>query len=171
MKQLLSESARYNAWANGNLIKLFRTADDSLISQTVESSFPSIRTTLLHIWDAESLWLERLNGNSPTSFPSKNFKGSNEDVYMNVLSTSAELIRFIESRPAPFFRDRLTFKTISPPRDFKETVTDMTYHCLNHSTYHRGQLVVMCKQLGIAPIPSTDYILYVREFGLAVVNK
>jgi uncharacterized damage-inducible protein DinB len=168
MKQLLSESARYNAWANERLIHLFRTADEALINQSVVSSFPSIRATLLHIWDAESLWLERLNGNSPTQFPSKNFNGTNEDVYSNVLTTSKALIEFIETRPAPFFRDRLTFKTISPPRDYKETVTDMAHHCLNHSTFHRGQLVVMCRQLGIAPIPSTDYILYVREHGLAV---
>jgi uncharacterized damage-inducible protein DinB len=168
MKQLLSESARYNAWANESLIKLFRTVDDAIISQEIVSSFPSIRATLLHIWDAESLWLERLNGHSPTQFPSKNFNGSNEDVFNNVLTTSNALIEFIESRPAPFFRDRLTFKTISPPRDYKESVTDMGYHCLNHSTFHRGQLVVMCRQLNIFPIPSTDYILYVRQYGLAV---
>jgi uncharacterized damage-inducible protein DinB len=168
MKQLLSESARYNAWANESLVNLFRTVDDDLISQTVVSSFPSIRLTLLHIWDAESLWLERLNGNSPTRFPSKDFKGSNEDVYSNILTTSNALINFIETRPAPFFRDRLTFTTISPPRDYKESVTDMAHHCLNHSTFHRGQLVVMCRQLNIQPIPSTDYILYVRKYGLAV---
>ncbi len=168
MKQLLSESARYNAWANQNLVTLFQSVDDALISQTVVSSFPSIRTTLLHIWDAESLWLERLSGNSPTSFPSIDFNGTNEDVFTNVLTTSKALIEFIESRPAPFFRDRLAFKTISPPRDYKESVTDMAFHCLNHSTFHRGQLIVMCRQLGIGPIPQTDYILYVREHGLAV---
>jgi uncharacterized damage-inducible protein DinB len=168
MKQLLSESARYNAWANENFVNLFRTVDDALISQELVSSFPSIRATLLHIWDAESLWLERLRGNSPTVFPSKSFVGTNEDVFTTLLATSKALIEFIESRPAPFFRDRLTFKTISPPNDYKESVTDMGYHCLNHSTFHRGQLVVFCRQLGIGPIPSTDYIKYVREHGLAV---
>jgi uncharacterized damage-inducible protein DinB len=168
MKQLLSESARYNAWANENFVNLFRTVDDSLITQEVVSSFTSIRATLLHIWDAESLWLERLSGNSPTQFPSKNFRGTNEEVFDHVVKTSNDLIEFIETRPAPFFRDRLTFKTISPPRDFKESVTDMAHHCLNHSTFHRGQLVVMCRQLDIFPIPSSDYIMYVRKYGLAV---
>jgi uncharacterized damage-inducible protein DinB len=168
MKQLLSEAARYNAWANENLVNLFRTVDAPLITQEVVSSFPSIRATLLHIWDAESLWLDRLNGHSPTQFPSKNFHGTNEDVFSRVVTTSEKLIEFIETRPAPFFRDRLTFRTISPPRDFKETVTDMAHHCLNHSTFHRGQLIVMCRQLKIQPIPSSDYIMYVRDYGLAV---
>lgn len=168
MKQLLSESARYNAWANARLVTLFKSVDDALIDQTVVSSFPSIRTTLLHIWDAESLWLERLNGRSPISFPSVDFNGSNADVFERVLTTSNALITFIESRPAPFFRDRISFRTIKPPRDYRESVTDMGYHCFNHSTFHRGQLIVMCRQLGIESIPQTDYILYVREHGLAV---
>jgi uncharacterized damage-inducible protein DinB len=168
MKQLLSESARYNAWANENFVNLFRSVDNSLITKEVVSSFTSIRATLLHIWDAESLWLERLSGNSPTSLLSKNFHGTNEEVFNNVVKTSNKLIEFIETRPAPFFRDRLTFRTISPPRDFKESVTDMAHHCLNHSTFHRGQLVMMCRQLKITPIPSSDYIIYVRNHGLAV---
>ena len=168
MKQLLSESARYNAWANESFVILFRSIDDSLISQEVVSSFSSIRATLLHIWDAESLWLERLSGNSPTQFPSKKFHGTNEHVFAHVVETSNRLVEYIETRPAPFFRDRLVFRTISPPRDFKESVTDMVHHCLNHSTFHRGQLVVMCRQLNILPIPSSDYIMYVREHGLAV---
>jgi uncharacterized damage-inducible protein DinB len=168
MKQLLSESARYNAWANERLINVFKTLDDALVSQTVVSSFPSVRRTFLHIWDAESLWLERLKGHSPTHFPSLDFEGDNATVFSHVLATSKALIEFIETRPAPFFRDRLTFTTIKPPLECKESVTDMAYHCLNHSTFHRGQLVVMCRQLGLSEIPSTDYIKYVREHGLAV---
>ena len=39
MKQLLSESARYNAWANAHLVSLFRSVDDELITQNVVSSF------------------------------------------------------------------------------------------------------------------------------------
>ncbi|MDZ7876355.1 MAG: DinB family protein [Saprospiraceae bacterium] len=168
MKQLLSEYARYNAWANENFVNLFRSVDETLINQEVVSSFTSIRATLLHIWDAESLWLERLNSKSPTQLPSKNFHGTHEELFSNLIKTSNQFIEFIETRPAPFFRDRLAFKTISPPRDFKESVTDMAHHCLNHSTFHRGQLVMMCRQLNIIPIPSSDYIMYVRQHGLAV---
>ena len=85
MKQLLSESARYNVWANEHLVNLFRSVDDDYINENVVSSFPSIRATLTHIWDVETLWLERLKGHSPTTFPSKNFKGSNEMLYNKLL--------------------------------------------------------------------------------------
>ncbi|MFN2424735.1 MAG: DinB family protein [Cryomorphaceae bacterium] len=34
---------------------------------------------------------------------------------------------------------------------------------MNHSTYHRGQLVTMGRQAGLSTPPQTDYIFYVRK--------
>ncbi len=163
MKQMLVEYARYNLWANENLITLFRSVDDALITQYVESSFPSIRKTLLHIWDAEALWLERLNGYSPTAFPSQFFEGSNEEVFQGLLKSSAAFVQFVEEKPAPFFLDKCTFSLISLNAQLTQTVREMILHTINHSTSHRGQLITMCRQLHISPIPRTDYIIYSRE--------
>jgi uncharacterized damage-inducible protein DinB len=33
------------------------------------------------------------------------------------------------------------------------------YHVVNHSTYHRGQLTTMLRQLGAAPVP-TDFLVF-----------
>ena len=162
IKQMLVEYARYNLWANENLIILFRSLDDALMSEHVESSFPSIRKTLLHIWDAESLWLERLHGHSPTDFPSKNFVGSNKDVFEGLLNTSQKLVQFVEDKPAIFFRDKCTFSLISLQTEMTQLVREMIQHTFNHSTFHRGQLITMCRQLNISPIPRTDYIIYSR---------
>ena len=166
MKQMLVEYARFNLWANENLISLFRSVDDALISQHVMSSFPSIRQTLLHLWDAESLWLERLNGYSPTVFPSKHFNGSNAEVFDVVLKSSISLVQFVENKPAPFYRDNCTFRTLSDGVEQTQMVREMILHCVNHSTFHRGQLVMMCRQLNLIPIPRTDYIIFSREQNL-----
>ncbi len=163
MKQMLVEYARYNLWANENLIALFRSVDDALIAQHIESSFPSIRKTLLHIWDAESLWLERLNGHSPTDFPSKTFVGSNEEVFTGLQKASRSLVQFVESKPSPYFRDKCTFSLISIKTEMTQTIRDMIMHTVNHSTSHRGQLITMCRQLNITQIPRTDYIIYSRN--------
>lgn len=166
MKQMLVEYARYNLWANENLISLFRSVDDALISQHIVSSFPSIRATLLHLWDCESLWFERLNGNSPTEFPSKHFNGSNSEIFDGLLKASIALVQFTEEKPAPFYRDKCKFLTLSDGKENIQTVREMILHCINHSTSHRGQLIMMCRQLNLSPIPRTDYIIYSRE-----VNK
>jgi uncharacterized damage-inducible protein DinB len=39
------------------------TLPQDQLQQNIESSFPGIFKTLLHIWDAESIWWQRLNLN------------------------------------------------------------------------------------------------------------
>ena len=36
------------------------------------------------------------------------------------------------------------------------------YHVVNHSTYHRGQLTTMLRQLGKVPVP-TDFLVFHDE--------
>jgi len=44
---------------------------------------------------------------------------------------------------------------------FSNTVQDILFHVVNHSTYHRGQIATLFRQNGIAPL-LTDYIFYKR---------
>ncbi|PYQ50925.1 MAG: damage-inducible protein DinB, partial [Acidobacteria bacterium] len=43
----------------------------------------------------------------------------------------------------------------------------MMQHLMNHSTYHRGQIVTMLRQLGAKGV-STDYLLYFDEQSAAI---
>jgi uncharacterized damage-inducible protein DinB len=42
------------------------------------------------------------------------------------------------------------------------TLGELVQHTLNHSTYHRGQVTVLLRQLGHEP-PSTDYRRYLTD--------
>jgi uncharacterized damage-inducible protein DinB len=44
---------------------------------------------------------------------------------------------------------------------FQNKVQDVLFHIINHSTYHRGQLMSELKKVDFSPI-STDYIRYKR---------
>ncbi|SEH33220.1 DinB family protein [Chryseobacterium culicis] len=44
---------------------------------------------------------------------------------------------------------------------FENTVFEMLFHAVNHSTYHRGQINALLKQNGITTV-LTDYIFYKR---------
>ncbi|MBL7880009.1 MAG: damage-inducible protein DinB, partial [Chryseobacterium gambrini] len=46
-------------------------------------------------------------------------------------------------------------------KKFENTVFEMLFQAINHSTYHRGQINSLLKQSGITPI-LTDYIFYKR---------
>ena len=47
--------------------------------------------------------------------------------------------------------------------EYKNTVSDIIQHAVNHGTYHRGQILTMLRQLGFTKLFSTDYIAYCRE--------
>lgn len=162
MKEIYTSYARYNLWANRRMIEAYRKLPEDLVEKQIVSSFPSARLTFLHIWDAEFLWLNRLQGISPGTFPSKEFKGNIGDVYEQLESSSTAFLDFVENQPEEFFGQMLHFKTISFGEQ-KQLAWQMIHHCLNHSTYHRGQLVTLGRQLGLEKLPPTDLIYYLRE--------
>jgi len=40
----------------------------------------------------------------------------------------------------------------------------MVRHAVDHSTYHRGQIVTLLRQVGVTP-PNTGLIVFYREHG------
>jgi uncharacterized damage-inducible protein DinB len=54
--------------------------------------------------------------------------------------------------------DDLIYKTMEGS-ELRSSITDVIYHVLNHSNYHRGQVVKELKSLG-GEIPDTNYIFF-----------
>ncbi len=44
-------------------------------------------------------------------------------------------------------------------QNWRYPLARMLQHVVNHSTYHRGQVATMLRQLGAAPV-STDFLLF-----------
>jgi len=42
-------------------------------------------------------------------------------------------------------------------------VSQLVQHCVNHSTYHRGAIVSMGRQLNLNKAPSTDMLFYFND--------
>jgi uncharacterized damage-inducible protein DinB len=163
MKTQLSDYVRYNLWANDGLIELFRQQDPSVIDRPIVSSFSSIRETLMHLWSVELIWMEQLKGNSPKTFAAQTFTGSNEELFDNLHASSSAFVAFVEAQPESYFEIPLTFGLITASGTFTHTPTEMIWHCMNHQTFHRGQLITMGRQAGISAFPRTDFIFYKRD--------
>ena len=56
MKDLLSQLAAYNIWANQKLLEIILALPGEKQKQEVPSSFRSLYTTVFHMWDAESIF-------------------------------------------------------------------------------------------------------------------
>ena len=61
----LALTLRYHQWADERFLEAAARAGPSAFTRRVESSFPSLRDTLVHILWGQELWLERWQGRSP----------------------------------------------------------------------------------------------------------
>ncbi|MBK9381977.1 MAG: hypothetical protein IPN39_11655 [Chitinophagaceae bacterium] len=87
-KELLKQLAAYNVWANQRITDTILSLPEEKQKAEMASSFNSLHTTLLHIWDAESIWWQRMKLHERFLRPSDNPKGSTRDVVNGLLSQS-----------------------------------------------------------------------------------
>jgi uncharacterized damage-inducible protein DinB len=129
-------------------------------------SHGSIFGTLLHIAGAEWIWLERWRGQSPCGPEAwSRWKVGNCPTLDRLRAQWQEVIEGRNSFLAGVSEERLNsqspFTLISGESDSLILIEQMQ-HLVNHGTLHRGQVVGMIRQLGIAP-PATDLLFYLRS--------
>ncbi len=161
MKKLLSTFAAYDLWANERLLQTILTLDEGRQQQNIESSFPSLHQTCLHIWDASSIWWQRLHMHEQIAVPSLSFHPTMNDVANGLLLQNKQWVDWLDTIQEADLEKELVYKNRIGDQ-FRQQVKEILLHLFNHGTYHRGQLVTMLRQLGVEKIPQTDYIVYGR---------
>ena len=162
MKQLLQQFAAYNVWANNKIIDCINNLSDEQISREIASSFPSIKKTILHIWDAEAMWWQRLKLSEKIIRPSDEFDGSFAELVKKLDQQSNEWKDWVDNATEIQLQHVFAYQN-TKKEQFKQPVNEMLLHLFNHGTYHRGQLVTMLRQLAVDKIPATDFIVFSRK--------
>lgn len=153
----------YNVWANKAMSDFLVDKDQNLLDKEIISSFSSIRKTIFHIADAQHIWLSRLKGTSPSDWPSKNMKP--EEAVAALVNTATAYALHCSDKADAFWNEICTYSAMDGTQ-YKETTGNITMHVINHSTFHRGQLMTMFRQVGFeGKMPRTDLIHYLRESG------
>lgn len=162
MKELLTQYATYHLWANKQLFDVILKLSTEQQQQEIVSSFPSIHTTLLHMWDAEYIWWQRLKLQENIERPGSLRTYTTEELIQNILLQSEQWKSWVlQANDAQL---NFVFAYHNTKREqFKDKVSQMLLHLFNHGTYHRGQLVTLLRQVGVTKLPSTDFIAWVRK--------
>ncbi|ETN94766.1 DinB family protein [Zhouia amylolytica] len=159
LKQRYIDYANYNIWANNRLISDLLAQEEGIMNKEVAASFSSIRATVLHIWAAETGWLSRLKGNGWSEVSKvRDFSGSNQSLFKAWQETSEEFKNFLVSAD---LEEEVSFE--QKEEKFSIPAREITQTVFNHGSYHRGQVVMMMRQLGVSKITQTDYIEWCRE--------
>jgi uncharacterized damage-inducible protein DinB len=141
---LMQNYVDYNLWANATLVNWLRTKPEDLLEQQVPSSFRSIKLTMVHVWHTQHYWLSVIKGSDTETFES--FNGSLEDTFTGLVEHSLTFADYINSMSNNDIEE--STMVISPW--FQSDFPNFEYimQCMNHSTYHRGQIITIAHNLG-----------------------
>jgi uncharacterized damage-inducible protein DinB len=153
----------YTEWANELTLDAAGKLTDEQLRNDVGISHGSVLGTLAHMAGAEWLWLERWHGISHTN-PDV-WKPWTVDGCPNLQSVRDKWQPIIAKRHA--YLEKLTEAELPRQLGFKRLngeayslpLVQQMQHVVNHATLHRGQVIGMIRQLGIAP-PATDLLFY-----------
>ena len=148
----------YNAWANHRILASCEALTGEQFARDMGSSFRSVRDTLLHIMGAEWIWLERWNDRSPTALPFTQPFTNISEVRACWVDIESNLQKFIAGLAATDLDRTIGYRNLRG-NPFSYPLRSMLKHLVNHSTYHRGQVTSMLRQLGAKP-PATDLLRY-----------
>ncbi len=162
MKELLKQMAVYNVWAHKKIMDVVLALPEEKQKAEMLSSFSSLQKTMLHLWDAESIWWQRMKLNERLMIPSENYKGTTKDVVKGLLSQSVLWEGWVNNVSDNMLLHVFEFRNKNGEQ-IKMPIWQMLTHVFNHGTYHRGQLVNMLRQLGVEKIPGTDFSTFVRN--------
>ena len=160
-KRGLERLLDYTVWANHRILRACATLEGDDFLRELGASFGTIRGTLAHVMNCEWVWLERWKGVSPKRLP-------DESEHANVVAlrdhwTIIEGHRraWLDALPEDEAAGIVRYKTLAGVA-YEAPLWQLVQHVANHSTYHRGQVVSMLKQVGARTV-STDLVLFDRE--------
>jgi uncharacterized damage-inducible protein DinB len=156
----------YTEWANELAVDAAAKLADENLRRDFNISHNSIFGTLLHMAGAEWIWLERWHGRSPLLADAWSLWKTDSCAdpatlnqrWRDVIDRRAQFISELDESRLP---EEMPFTLLSGDPSSMRLV-DQMQHVANHATLHRGQVVGMIRQLGIAP-PSTDLLFYLRR--------
>lgn len=162
----LRELLDYHYWARDRLIEAVAELASEQFTEQVESSFPSVRDSLVHVYSAEWIWCSRWQGNSPAAMLSPDTFADLESLAKAWTDHEQTMRAVLESFCPNDIGRAITYRSTDGAA-ISSVFWQMLQHVVNHASYHRGQLTTLLRQLGAKPPASMDMIVFYRERGSA----
>ncbi|UEQ77557.1 DinB family protein [Chryseobacterium arthrosphaerae] len=146
MKEKLIDLFEYTYHFNNEMIKIISKNKDILDERTV--------SLINHTLNAQQIWNARISGEATFEVWQINPFESLEEINHQNFLKSIDIVQNSD------LDKRVEYQN-SRGTKFENSIFDMLFHAVNHSTYHRGQINSLLKQNNIQPV-LTDYIFYKR---------
>lgn len=163
--QLLYE---YDRWANARVLRAASALSPEQFTRDLGGSFRSVRDTLVHLISGDWIWLAYWkdpprNPNSLSELRARRDALFNPQAFPDVATVQRRWVE-VEKEQMEFV-NHVTNESLEqflPFRTSQIKLAHLMQHLANHSTYHRGQIALMMRQLGEEPV-ATDFHVFLAE--------
>jgi uncharacterized damage-inducible protein DinB len=163
--QLLFE---YDRWANNRVLQAASALTAEQFTRDLSGSFRSVRDTLVHIIGGEWGWLTYWKEPSPSpvflaDLWTRHDTLFNPNAFPDVAAVQLKWAE-VEREQAEFVSQMTneSLETLLPVRTTQISLAHLMQHLANHSTYHRGQVALMLRQLHAEPL-ATDFHVFLLQ--------
>jgi uncharacterized damage-inducible protein DinB len=147
---------RYSAWASQRLIDAAFDLDAELLHRDVGVPNKSLHGTLAHVLMADRVWFARVTG-----VVLANPREQTEPIETEWPRVLGQWQSLAEAWTDADLASVVSYKDMQG-NPYETPLVQIVMHVVNHATLHRGQVMAMFRQLGVAP-PPTDLIFFYRE--------
>ena len=154
---------RYHRWATDQVLQQTVPLSSEQLVKDLGSSFHSIYETLVHVFQADSIWLDRLEGRPTGALADYAAPGCTFELRDAWLRGLDRMVDWADGVSEGDWSREMSYKTLAGV-PYITPVWQMVLHIVNHGSHHRGQIVSMLRQLGIKP-GNLDLIGFYRENG------
>ena len=167
----------YDRWANTRVLSAASGLNPEQFTRDLGGRLRSVRDTLVHILGGEWIWLAywKESSHSPAFLSDLRTRRDalfNPDVFPNVAAVRLKWAEVEKERTE--FVNRVTNESLEQMLPFRATQIKLAHlmqHLANHSTYHRGQVALMMRQLGTEPLATDLHVFLVEGPGKAAATR
>ncbi len=162
MKAILCNYLQYNLWANEKICKYLANVNELDIASDKQNEFMTIKKIIMHIADAEQTWMARIEGKNVPHMHNLDISGSFAGICGILRKNSQNLSDLISTKSDQFFLESTEYINLKGKK-FSQNNAEIILHCMNHSTFHRGQVICMLRHVGYTDQSASDFIMFLRE--------
>lgn len=139
----------FELWSNNLTIESIKSANE-----------PEERTLKLmgHVVASHAIWLAKIKGETP-SVGGWEIVDLDKSLELSIINHQ-NWINYLSAITNDDLNKEITFPFFKQPSAI--TVEDLIIHLINHSSYHRGQIISSLKGK-LEPLPLTTYIAFAKK--------
>ena len=151
----------YTRWADTRMFDAVSKLSPEQWTKDLGSSLKSARDTVVHVVSAQWIWISRWKGEVPKGMWTAADYPTPASIREKSEALAKDLAAFVAEQTEESLAKPLAYKNLKGD-SFSYPLGQLMLHTVNHSTYHRGQVTTLIRQLGAQPLTS-DLVVYYAE--------